>query len=73
MILNRLSSLSAALVLFLACGAAAQPVSLDDQLIAANLAPGGTLRVAFLGTNPIQGRVDPNTGAVSGPVGDIIR
>jgi polar amino acid transport system substrate-binding protein len=73
MISNRLAGLFAALVLFLACGAAAQPVSLNDQLIAASLAPGGTLRVAFLGTNPIQGRVDPNTGAVSGPVGDIIR
>jgi polar amino acid transport system substrate-binding protein len=42
-------------------------------LMAADLAPTGTLRVAFLGTNPVQGRVDPQTGAVTGPVGDLVR
>ena len=30
------------------------------------LAATGTLRVAFLGGNPTQGRVDAKTGAVSG-------
>lgn len=37
------------------------------------LAPTGTLRAAFLATNPVQGRVDPQTGAVTGPVADLVR
>jgi polar amino acid transport system substrate-binding protein len=37
----------------------------------AQLAPTGTLRVAFLGSNPVQGRVDASTGAVSGPVSEL--
>jgi polar amino acid transport system substrate-binding protein len=37
------------------------------------LAPTGTLRVAFLKDNAVQGRVDGKTGAVSGPVADITR
>jgi ABC-type amino acid transport substrate-binding protein len=58
---------------FLVAGpAAAQGGSIDDQLKAANLAPTGVLRVAFLGTNPIQARVDPATGEVIGPVADIV-
>ncbi len=40
---------------------------------AADLAPTGTLRATFLGGNPTQGRVDPKTGAVSGPVEEITR
>ena len=40
---------------------------------AERLAPTGTLRASFLGGNPVQGRVDPQTGAVSGPVADIVR
>lgn len=61
------------LVLFAAVSASAfaQDTSLIAQLEAANLAPTGTLRVAFLGTNPIQGRVDDETGKVTGPVADI--
>ena len=39
----------------------------------ADLAPTGTLRAAFLQTNPVQGRVDPQTGAVTGPVADLVR
>jgi polar amino acid transport system substrate-binding protein len=39
----------------------------------ATLAPTGTLRAAFLGANPVQGRVDPTTGAVSGPVADLVQ
>src|SRR5215467_503199 len=35
------------------------------------IAPSGTLRVTFLGGNPTQGKVDPKTGAVSGPVKDL--
>ena len=39
---------------------------------AAELAPTGTLRVSFLGSNPVQGRVDPASGAISGPVADLV-
>lgn len=63
--------------LFIGCLAfhlseAAAQTSLDEQLEAADLAPTGTLRVAFLGTNPIQARVDAETGEVTGPVADIV-
>jgi len=37
------------------------------------LAPTGTLRATFLQNNPVQGRVDPKTGAVSGPAIDLTR
>jgi len=37
------------------------------------LAPTGTLRAVFLQTNPVQGRVDSKTGAVSGPAVDLTR
>jgi polar amino acid transport system substrate-binding protein len=36
-----------------------------------DLAPGGTLRAAFIATNPVQGTVDPATGRVSGPAADL--
>jgi polar amino acid transport system substrate-binding protein len=39
---------------------------------AATLAPTGTLRAAFLGGNPVQGRVDAKTGAASGTVPDLV-
>jgi polar amino acid transport system substrate-binding protein len=38
---------------------------------AQRLLPTGKLRVAFLGTNPVQGRIDPQTTQVIGPVGDL--
>lgn len=37
------------------------------------LAPTGTLRAAFLGTNPVHARVDAKTGAITGPVADIVQ
>src|SRR6202051_3050091 len=40
---------------------------------AQELAPTGTLRAVFLQTNPVQGRVDSKTGAVSGPAVDLTR
>jgi len=40
---------------------------------ATSLAPTGTLRATFLGNNPVQGRVDPQTGAVTGPVADLVK
>jgi polar amino acid transport system substrate-binding protein len=56
-----------ALLICLVClPVAAQPPS-------ATLAPTGTLRAVFLGGNPVQGRVDARTGAVSGPVPDLVQ
>src|SRR3954465_10884970 len=43
------------------------------SLLAADLAPTGTLRATFLGANPVQGHVDPQTGAITGPVADIVK
>jgi len=40
---------------------------------AGDLAPTGRLRAAFLGTNPVQARVDPKTGEVTGPIADLVR
>ena len=42
-------------------------------LAAGDLAPTGTLRASFLATNPVQGRVDPATKAVTGPVADLVK
>ena len=39
----------------------------------ADLAPTGTLRAAFLRTNPVQGRIDAKTGTVTGPVADLVQ
>ena len=41
-------------------------------VLSADLAPTGTLRAAFLRTNPVQGRLDAKTGAVTGPVTDLV-
>ena len=41
--------------------------------LAPMLAPTGTLRAAFLGDNPVLGRVDAQTGAVTGPVADLVQ
>lgn len=49
---------------------AAEPASAS---LKTTLAPTGTLRAAFLGANPVQGRVDPATGAVTGPVADLVQ
>ena len=44
-----------------------------SSLLAADLAPTGTLRAAFLGANPVQGHIDAQTGAITGPVADIVK
>jgi polar amino acid transport system substrate-binding protein len=41
--------------------------------MADGIAPTGTLRATFLGGNPVQGRVDARTGAISGPVEELTR
>ena len=46
---------------------ALSPIALPD------IAPTGTLRATFLATNPVQGRVDPKTGVVTGPVADLVQ
>jgi len=51
---------------FLAC-------LISAPLLAADLAPTGTLRAAFLRTNPVQGRIDAKTGAITGPVADLMQ
>ncbi|MGH9202381.1 MAG: transporter substrate-binding domain-containing protein [Vicinamibacterales bacterium] len=43
------------------------------SMSAADLTPTGTLRSAFLATNPVQGRVDPGTKEVTGPVVDLTK
>jgi polar amino acid transport system substrate-binding protein len=47
-------------------------VSLHGQSPASVLAPTGTLRAVFLGSNPVHGRVDPKTGVPTGPVPDLV-
>ena len=37
------------------------------------LAPTGALRASFIATNPVQGRVDAKTGAITGPGPDLVR
>jgi len=44
-----------------------------DTVNGADLAPTGTLRAAFLGSNPVQARTDPKTGEVTGPIADLVR
>ena len=39
----------------------------------ATLAPTGTLRAVFLGSNPVQGRVNEKTGVTTGPVPDLVQ
>lgn len=56
----------AVLLCLLSLPAAAQSPS-------ATLAPSGTLRAVFLGGNPVHGRVDPRTGAATGPVPDLVQ
>ena len=48
-------------------------VPVAAQAPSATLAPTGKLRAVFLGGNPVQGRVDAQTGATSGPVPDLVK
>ena len=48
-------------------------LTLAAPVVAAQLAPTGTLRAAFLATNPVQARIDPQTGAITGPAADLAR
>jgi hypothetical protein len=53
--------------------AALLSVSVAAQSPSATLAPTGTLRAVFLGSNPVHGRVDPKTGAAAGTVPDLVK
>ena len=48
-------------------------LSAEPQSPAATFAPTGTLRAAFLGTNPVHARVDPKTGTATGTVPDLVK
>jgi polar amino acid transport system substrate-binding protein len=48
-------------------------VTVDGQSPASVLAPTGTLRAVFLGSNPVHGRVDAKTGVATGPVPDLVQ
>jgi polar amino acid transport system substrate-binding protein len=56
--------------LFAAFLALAIPLAAQQSKL---LAPTGTLRASFIATNPVQGRVDAETGATTGPAADITR
>ena len=58
------------LILALMIGSVALPAAAQSP--SATLAPTGTLRAAFLGSNPVHGRVDAKTGLASGPVPDLV-
>ena len=52
--------------------AVAAHVVLAAQVMTATLAPSGTLRAAFLATNPVQSVVDPQTKERKGPIPDLV-
>jgi len=63
-------------IVFLSLTSLAGPLSAqvaDDEAMREALTPTGTLRAAFLGGNPVQVRVDPQTGEVTGPAVDVAR
>ena len=49
------------------------PYVVEAQSPASVLAPTGTLRAVFLGSNPVHGRVDAKTGVSTGPVPDLVQ
>ena len=68
-VLNTLTIMGASCRFNISCS----PSSSASPCSRADLAPTGTLRAAFLATNPVQGRIDPQTGAITGPVADLVR
>src|SRR5262249_46658348 len=38
-----------------------------------SFAPTGTLRATFLGSNPVQARIDAKTGEITGPIADLTK
>jgi len=71
--IQKISCLSVGLFsLTLLAGVVSAQVS-DNDTLREVLTPTGTLRAAFLGRNPVQVRVDPQTGEVTGPAVDVAR
>jgi ABC-type amino acid transport substrate-binding protein len=62
--------LVAVVVALVAMPARAQSPSTSSASV---LAPTGTLRGVFLGSNPVQGRMNAATGEATGPVPDLVR
>ncbi len=58
-------------IALLALLAAAIPAAAND--LAKDLAPTGTLRVTFIGRNPVQATIDAKTGEARGPAAEITR
>ncbi len=67
-----LTALLAACVLVLSRPPQGDPYVVEAQSPVSVLAPTGTLRAVFLGSNPVHGRVDPKTGTATGPVPDLV-
>jgi len=67
-----LTALVAGCVLVLSGPPEGGPYVVDAQSPTSVLAPTGTLRAVFLGSNPVHGRVDPKTGMPTGPVPDLV-
>ena len=61
------AAIVAALALF-----AGRPSAQSATTPGAVLAPTGTLRAVFLGQNPVQGRIDAQSGKAVGPVPDLV-
>ena len=51
----------------------ATPLARSPPVMAGDVAPGGTLRAVYLGTNPAQAMRDPATGELRGPAYDLAR
>src|SRR5439155_16008707 len=51
----------------------AAALACDTSVMAGDIAPGGTLRAIYLGSNPAQAMRDPATGEVRGPAYDLAR
>jgi polar amino acid transport system substrate-binding protein len=58
-------------IALLALLAALTPAAAND--LAKDLAPTGTLRVTFIGRNPVQATIDEKTGEARGPAAEIAR
>ena len=72
---RRTAAVLATVIVLLHVVAAGQTRPPDDDLQAARqtIAPTGVLRAAFLRDNPVQGRVNPQTGEVTGLVADVMQ
>jgi polar amino acid transport system substrate-binding protein len=72
---RRIAAVLASVVVLFHVVAAGQTRPPDDDLQVARqaIAPAGVLRAAFLRDNPVQGRVNPQTGEVTGLVADVMQ